>query len=387
MNGNRPSGTSRLALSDPSLLSSRALVGGDWVDADAGGTCEVTNPADGTRVGTIPDMGAAEARRAIDAAHAAFPAWSRRSAGERAEVLGRMHALLIEHQEDLARLMTAEQGKPLAEARGEVAYAASYLQWFAEEARRAYGDTIPGHAADARILTLRQPVGVVAAITPWNFPSAMLARKLAPALAAGCTVVAKPATQTPLSALALGVLAGRAGVPAGVLNIVTGRDAAAIGGELTGNAKVRKLSFTGSTAVGKTLMAQCAAGMKRISMELGGNAPFIVFEDADLDAAVEGAIASKFRNTGQTCICANRLFVHEAVYDAFAARLGDAMAKLRVGDGLAGETDQGPLIDGKALEKVEEHVADAVARGARVAMGGRRHALGGTFYEPTLLLG
>ena len=298
-----------------------------------------------------------------------------------------MHALLIDHQEDLSRQMTAVQCKPLAEARAEVVYAASYLQWFAEEARRAYGDTIPGHAADARILTLRQPVGVVAAITPWNFPSAMLARKLAPALAAGCTVVAKPATQTPLSALALGVLAGRAGVPAGVLNIVTGRDAAAIGGELTGNAKVRKLSFTGSTAVGKTLMAQCAAGMKRISMELGGNAPFIVFEDADLDAAVEGAIASKFRNTGQTCICANRLFVHEAVYDAFAARLGDAMAKLRVGDGLAGETDQGPLIDGKALEKVEEHVADAVARGARVAMGGRRHALGGTFYEPTLLLG
>ena len=377
---------STLSLSAPSLLRHRALVGGDWIDADGGGRLDVMNPATGTVLGTIPDMGAAETTRAIDAAHAAFPAWSRTTAGERAALLRRMHDLLLEHQDDLARLMTAEQGKPLAEARGEIAYAASYLDWFAGEAPRMYGDTIPGHAADKRIMVLRQPVGVVAAITPWNFPTAMLARKLAPALAAGCTLVAKPATQTPLSALALGLLAERAGVPAGVVNIVTGRDPKAIGGELCGHARVRKLSFTGSTAVGTTLMAQCAEGMKRISMELGGNAPFIVFEDADLDAAVEGAIASKYRNTGQTCVCANRLFVHETVYEAFAGKLVAAVGKLRIGDGLAGETDQGPLIDGAALEKVEEHVADALAKGARVALGGQRHALGGTFYEPTVLL-
>jgi len=377
---------SPLSLADPSLLRRRALVGGDWIDADGGACVDVVNPASGARLGTIPDMGAAETARAIDAARAAFPDWARTTAGERAALLRRLHDLLLEHQDDLARLMTAEQGKPLAEARGEIAYAAAYLDWFAGEAPRMYGDTIPGHAAGTRIMVLRQPVGVVAAITPWNFPSAMLARKLAPALAAGCTVVAKPATQTPFSALALGLLAERAGVPAGVVNIVTGRDAKAIGGELSGNPKVRKLSFTGSTAVGKTLMAQCAQGMKRISMELGGNAPFIVFDDADIDAAVEGAIASKYRNTGQTCVCANRLFVHDAVYDAFAGRLVEAVAKLRVGDGLAGGTDQGPLIDAAALEKVEDHVADAVAKGARVARGGRRHALGGTFYEPTVLL-
>lgn len=374
------------SLSDPDLLRTRGLIGGEWHDADSGGTCDVTNPATGEVLGTIPDMGADETHRAIDAAHKAFPAWSRRTTKERADILKRMHALMLEHQDDLARLMTAEQGKPLAESKGEIAYSAGYLEWFAEEARRIYGDTIPGHAADKRIMTLRQPVGVVAAITPWNFPSAMLGRKIAPALAAGCTVVCKPATQTPYSALALGVLAERAGLPPGVLNIVTGHDAAAIGGEMTGNPKVRKLSFTGSTGVGKKLMAQCAGTMKRISMELGGNAPFIVFEDADLDAAVEGAMASKFRNTGQTCVCANRLFVHEAVYDEFAGKLGTAIAKLRVGDGLAAATDQGPLIDAKALEKVEEHVADAKAKGARVLMGGKRHALGGTFYEPTLLL-
>jgi succinate-semialdehyde dehydrogenase/glutarate-semialdehyde dehydrogenase len=377
---------SALSLSDPDLLRTRALVGGAWRDADSGATCEVTNPATGAVLGTIPDMGADETRRAIDAGHEAFPAWSRTTAKARADVLKHMHRLMLEHQDDLARLMTAEQGKPLAEAKGEIAYSAGYLEWFAEEARRMYGDTIPGHSTDKRIMTLRQPVGVVAAITPWNFPSAMLGRKIAPALAAGCTVVCKPATQTPYSALALGVLAERAGLPPGVLNIVTGRDAAAIGGELTGNPKVRKLSFTGSTGVGKKLMAQCADTMKRISMELGGNAPFIVFDDADLDAAVEGAMASKFRNTGQTCVCANRLFVHEAVYDAFADKLGAAIAKLRVGDGLAGETDQGPLIDTKALEKVEAHVADARAKGARVPLGGQRHALGGTFYAPTLLL-
>ena len=376
----------RLVLSDPDLLRQRGFIGGQWRDADGGGRCEVRNPASGELLGTVPDMGADETRRAIDAAHAAFPAWSKQAAKERAQVLRRMYALMLQHQDDLAALMTAEQGKPLAESRGEVAYSAGFLEWFGEEAKRMYGDTIPGHAADKRILTLRQPVGVVAAITPWNFPSAMLGRKIGPALAAGCTVVCKPASQTPFSALALGVIAERAGLPPGVLNIVTGHDAAAIGGEMTGNPKVRKLSFTGSTAVGKRLMAQCADGMKRISLELGGNAPFIVFDDADLDAAVAGAIASKYRNTGQTCVCANRLFVQDGVYDAFARKLVAAVEALQVGDGLRGATDQGPLIDAKALAKVEEHVADATAKGARIATGGKRHALGGTFYEPTVLL-
>ncbi|MCR6625754.1 MAG: NAD-dependent succinate-semialdehyde dehydrogenase [Pseudoxanthomonas sp.] len=314
------------------------------------------------------------------------PAWAKKSAKERAQVLRRLYQLMLENQDDLAVLMTAEQGKPLAEAKGEVAYSASFIEWFGEEAKRMYGDTIPGHAADKRIMVLRQPIGVVAAITPWNFPSAMLGRKLGPALAAGCTVVCKPALQTPYSALAIGVLAERAGLPPGVLNIVTGSDAAAIGGEMTSNPKVRKLSFTGSTGVGKKLMARCADGMKRVSLELGGNAPFIVFDDADLDAAVEGAIASKFRNTGQTCVCANRLFVQDGVYEAFSKKLCDAVAKLRVGDGLAGVTDQGPLIDQNALIKVEEHVADAREKGARIAIGGERHALGGTFFQPTVLL-
>ena len=377
---------SSLPLADPDLLRTRCLINGQWRDADNGASCDVTNPATGALLGSVPDMGATETRQAIAAAHAAFPAWSKKTARERAQVLRRLYQLMMEHQDDLATLMTAEQGKPLAEAKGEVAYSASFIEWFGEEAKRMYGETIPGHAADKRIMVLRQPVGVVAAITPWNFPSAMLGRKLGPALAAGCTVVCKPALQTPYSALALAVLAERAGLPPGVLNIVTGSDAAAIGGEMTANPQVRKLSFTGSTAVGKKLMAQCAEGMKRVSLELGGNAPFIVFDDADLDAAVEGAIASKFRNTGQTCVCANRVFVHEAVYDAFAAKLCAAVKKLRVGDGLAGATEQGPLIDAKALAKVEEHVADAQAKGARVALGGKPHALGGTFYEPTVLL-
>ena len=375
-----------LVLSDPGLLRHQCLIAGEWRDADSGARCNVRNPASGERLGDVPDMGAAETRRAIDAAHAAFPAWAKKTAKERAQILRRLHDLLLQHQEDLARLMTAEQGKPLAEARGEVAYSASFLEWFGEEAKRLYGDVVPGHSVDKRILVLRQPLGVVAAITPWNFPSAMLGRKIGPALAAGCTVVCKPALQTPYSALALGVLAERAGLPPGVLNIVTGRDAAAIGAEMTGNPKVRKLSFTGSTAVGKRLMAQCADGMKRVSLELGGNAPFIVFDDADLDAAVAGAIASKYRNTGQTCVCANRLFVQDGVYDAFAAKLVDAVRALKVGDGLHGATDQGPLIDANALAKVEEHVADAQAHGARIATGGHRHALGGTFYEPTVLL-
>lgn len=375
-----------LTLADPGLLRSRCLIDGQWLDADGGASCPVVNPATGAVLGVVPDMGAAETARAIDAAHTAFPAWAKKSAKERAQVLRRLYQLMLENQDDLAVLMTAEQGKPLAEAKGEVAYSASFIEWFGEEAKRMYGDTIPGHAADKRIMVLRQPIGVVAAITPWNFPSAMLGRKLGPALAAGCTVVCKPALQTPYSALAIGVLAERAGLPPGVLNIVTGSDAAAIGGEMTSNPKVRKLSFTGSTGVGKKLMARCADGMKRVSLELGGNAPFIVFDDADLDAAVEGAIASKFRNTGQTCVCANRLFVQDGVYEAFSKKLCDAVAKLRVGDGLAGVTDQGPLIDQNALIKVEEHVADAREKGARIAIGGERHALGGTFFQPTVLL-
>ncbi|MEZ5519873.1 MAG: NAD-dependent succinate-semialdehyde dehydrogenase [Dokdonella sp.] len=374
-----------LGLADPSLLRMQCLVDGQWIDHKQGATCDVGNPATGERLGTVPDLGADETNAAIDAAQAAFPAWAKKTAKERAQILRRMYELMLEHQDDLARILTAEQGKPLAEAKGEIAYSAAFLEWFGEEAKRMYGDIIPGHAADKRIMVLRQPIGVVAAITPWNFPSAMLARKIGPALAAGCTVVCKPALQTPFSALAFGVIAERAGLPPGVLNIVTGSKSSAIGGAMTSHPKVRKLSFTGSTGVGKRLMAQCAEGMKRVSLELGGNAPFIVFDDADLDAAVLGAIASKYRNTGQTCVCANRLFVQDGVYDSFAEKLAQAVAALRVGDGLAGVTDQGPLIDANALAKVEEHVADAVAKGARVLSGGQRHALGGTFYEPTLL--
>ncbi|TLX22740.1 NAD-dependent succinate-semialdehyde dehydrogenase [Thermomonas fusca] len=374
------------SLDDSGLWREQALIAGQWRDSDAGGRCEVRNPASGALLGTVPDMGAAETCQAIDAAHAAFPAWAATTAKQRAQVLRRMHDLMMQHQHDLAVLMTAEQGKPLAEALGEVAYSASYFEWFGEQAKRMDGDTIPGHAGDKRLLTLRQPVGVVAAITPWNFPSAMLGRKLGPALAAGCTVVCKPALQTPFSALALGVIGERAGLPPGVLNIVTGADAPAIGAEMTSNPKVRKLGFTGSTAVGKQLMAQCATDLKRLSLELGGNAPFIVFDDADLDAAVAGAIASKFRNSGQTCVCANRLFVQAGVHDAFAEKLVAAVRALRVGDGLLDDTDQGPLIDAKALAKVEAHIADALAKGARIAIGGHRHALGGTFFEPTVLL-
>jgi succinate-semialdehyde dehydrogenase/glutarate-semialdehyde dehydrogenase len=331
-------------------------------------------------------MGAAETRRAIAAAAAAQPGWAARTAKDRAIVLRRWFDLMVQHQEDLSVLMTAEQGKPLAESKGEIAYAASFIEWFAEEGKRLYGDIIPGHQADKRIMVLRQPVGVVAAITPWNFPSAMITRKAGPALAAGCTMVLKPATQTPLSALALAELAMRAGIPAGVFNVLTG-SASAIGGEMTTHPAVRKVTFTGSTEVGKKLMVQCASTVKKLSLELGGNAPFIVFDDADLDAAVQGAIASKYRNTGQTCVCANRLLVQEGVYEEFARKLGAAVAKLRVGDGLKGATDQGPLIDEKAVAKVEEHVADAVSKGAKVAAGGKRHSLGGTFYEPTILTG
>ena len=374
-----------MKLTDSNLLRMQGYINGKWENANGGATHDVINPATREKIGTVPDMGVAETRRAIEAAHAAFPAWAAKTAKERAAILRRWYELMMANQDDLATLMTAEQGKPLAESKGEIAYAASFIEWFAEEGKRVYGDTIPGHQSDKRILVLRQPVGVVAAITPWNFPAAMITRKAGPALAAGCTFVCKPAIQTPYSALAMAELGARAGIPPGVLNIVTGAGAGGIGTELTSNPIVRKLTFTGSTEVGKKLMAQCAGTMKKISMELGGNAPFIVFEDADLDAAVAGAIASKYRNTGQTCVCANRLLVQSSVYDAFARKLADAVAKLRVGDGLKGPTDQGPLIDTKALAKVEEHIADAVAKGGKIASGGQRHALGGTFFQPTII--
>ena len=375
-----------MKLKDSSLFRQQCFVNGGWVDAAGGATIPVTNPATGEKLGNVPAINAAGTEAAVAAAHAAFPAWAAKVAKERTTILRRWYDLIMANADDLAVLMTAEQGKPLAESRGEIAYAASFVEWFAEEAKRLYGDIIPGHQADKRILVLRQPVGVVAAITPWNFPAAMITRKVAPALAAGCTVICKPATQTPYSALALAELGQRAGLPAGAFNVVTG-PAREIGGVLTGDARVRKLSFTGSTEIGKLLMAQCSRTMKKVSLELGGNAPFIVFDDADLDAAVLGAIASKYRNTGQTCVCANRLLVQSGVYDAFAAKLVATVKKLRIGDGLAGETDQGPLIDANALAKVEEHVADALAKGAKIATGGHRHALGGTFYEPTVLTG
>ena len=373
-----------LELKDAALLRTRAYVAGAWEDAHSAATRDVLSPATGEKLGTVPNMGAAETRRAIEAAALALPAWAKKTAQERALILRRWYDLMLANQEDLARIMTAEQGKPLAEARGEIAYAAGFIEWFGEEGKRLYGDVIPAHQADKRILVLRQPIGVVAAITPWNFPAAMIARKVAPALAAGCTFVCKPAMQTPYSALALAYLGERAGVPRGVLSVLTG-DSAAIGAEMTSHSAVRKLSFTGSTAVGKQLMAQCVGTLKKLSLELGGNAPFIVFADADLDAAVAGTIASKYRNTGQTCVCANRLLVQDSIYDEFVGKLTAAVAKLTVGDGLAGRTDQGPLIDRNALAKVEEHIADALAKGARIACGGTRHALGGTFFQPTIL--
>ncbi|HET7809345.1 MAG TPA: NAD-dependent succinate-semialdehyde dehydrogenase [Steroidobacteraceae bacterium] len=375
-----------IALKDRSLWKERACIGGEWLAADSGLTTEIRNPANGALLGTVPQMGAGEARRAIEAAHAAMPGWAKKTAGERARLMRKWFDLMMANQEDLAVIMTAEQGKPLAESRGEIAYAASFIEWFAEEGKRLYGDIIPGHQSDKRIMVLRQPVGVVAAITPWNFPAAMITRKAGPALGAGCPIVIKPAPQTPFSALAMAELAQRAGIPSGVVNVVTG-DAVAIGGEFTGNDKVRKLSFTGSTQVGKLLMSQCAGTVKKVALELGGNAPFLVLDDADVDAAVAGALASKYRNTGQTCVCANRFIVQSKVYDAFAAQLADAVRGLRVGNGLEGETDQGPLIDARALAKVEKHVADARSKGAKVLVGGQRHALGGTFYEPTVLTG
>ena len=367
-----------------SLFREQAFIAGRWRDAPAGLTQAVYNPATGAVVGHVPEFGATEAREAISAAEAALPAWRALKAGDRAAILKRWHALVMEHTEALAAILVAEQGKPLAEARGEVLYAASFIEWFAEEARRVYGDIIPSHKEGARILVTKAPVGVVAAITPWNFPAAMVTRKLAPALAAGCTCILKPAPDTPFTALALVALAEEAGVPAGVINVITG-DAIAIGGELTASPVVRKLSFTGSTAVGKHLMAQCAPTLKKLSLELGGNAPFIVFDDADIDAAVEGAIASKYRNAGQTCVCANRLYVQDGVYEEFARKLVAAVEKLKVGNGVEDGVTQGPLIEEKAVVKVEQHIADALSKGARLMLGGKRHALGHSFFQPTVL--
>lgn len=374
-----------MQLNDPDLFRQQAFIDGHWRDAKSGERIAVTNPANGETLGSVPKMGAHETREAIEAANRALPAWRALTAKERATLLRRWFNLMLEHQDDLARLMTLEQGKPLAEAKGEISYAASFIEWFAEEGKRIYGDTIPGHQADKRLIVIKQPIGVTAAITPWNFPSAMITRKAGPALAAGCTMVLKPASQTPFSALALAELANRAGIPPGVFSVVTG-SASAVGNELTGNPLVRKLSFTGSTEIGRQLMAQCARDIKKVSLELGGNAPFIVFDDADLDKAVEGALASKFRNAGQTCVCANRLYVQDGVYDRFAEKLQQAVSQLHIGDGLDPTVTTGPLIDDKAVAKVQEHIADARDKGARVLTGGEPHALGGNFFQPTILV-
>jgi len=375
-----------LQLKDQKLFRQQGYINGEWRDADSKATINVTNPADGSVIGTIPRMGAAETRRAIEAANAALPAWRARLAKERANILRRWFELMITNTDDLALIMTTEQGKPLAEARGEIAYAASFIEWFAEEAKRVYGDVIPQHQADKRLVVIKQPVGVCGLITPWNFPAAMITRKAAPALAAGCTVVIKPATQTPYSAFALGELAERAGIPRGVVNIVSG-SAKEIGVELTSNTTVRKISFTGSTEVGSVLMKQSAETIKKVSLELGGNAPFLVFDDADIDAAVEGAMISKYRNNGQTCVCANRILVQDGVYDRFAAKLAEKVRALKVGRGTEAGVNIGPLIDENAVAKVEEHIQDAVSKGAKIVVGGKKHALGGLFFEPTVLTG
>jgi succinate-semialdehyde dehydrogenase/glutarate-semialdehyde dehydrogenase len=371
-----------LTLQDPTLLRSQCYIGGQWLDGAS--TIEVRNPATGERVGTVPKLGAVETRVAIEAAHEAWPAWRAKTAKERAALLRSWCALILAHQEDLAQIMTAEQGKPLTESRGEITYAASFIEWFAEEAKRIAGDVIPAPMASQRLIVTREPIGVCAAITPWNFPAAMITRKAGPALAAGCTMVLKPASQTPLSALALAVLAERAGIPAGVFSVVTGA-AGEVGTELATDARVRKLTFTGSTEVGRVLMSQSAATIKKVSMELGGNAPFIVFDDADLDAAVEGALISKYRNAGQTCVCSNRIYVQSSVYEAFAAKFVAAVEKLTVGNGTADGVRVGPLIDGKAVAKVEEHIHDALAKGGTLMTGGQRHSLGGNFFQPTVV--
>ncbi|WP_036170516.1 NAD-dependent succinate-semialdehyde dehydrogenase [Massilia sp. 9096] len=375
-----------LNLKDPSLLRQQAYVDGEWCDAQEGRTVDVINPATGEKLGTVPHMGGNETRRAIEAANAAWPAWRAKTAHERARILRKWNDLMLENVDDLAVIMTAEQGKPLAEAKGEVGYAASFFEWFGEQAKRIEGDVLQSPARDRRIIVNKEPIGVCAAITPWNFPAAMITRKVAPALAAGCPIVVKPAELTPYSALALAVLAERAGVPKGVFSIVIG-DAKAIGAEMCANPTVRKLSFTGSTEVGRVLMQQCAPTVKKLSLELGGNASFIVFDDADLDAAVEGAIASKYRNMGQTCVCANRLYVQDSVYDEFAQKLAAKVAELKVGNGAEQGVLQGPLINEKAVEKVESHIADALAKGAQLLTGGKRHPLGHSFFEPTILTG
>jgi len=373
-------------LRDMTLFREQAFVGGRWESAADGKVKEVFNPANGKLIGVVPNLGADATRRAIDAANRALPDWRARTAKERAQILRKWFDLMMANQEDLAILMTVEQGKPLFESRGEIAYAASFIEWFGEEGKRAYGDVIPAHGRDKRIVVLKQPIGVTAAITPWNFPAAMIARKVGPALAAGCTMIIKPSELTPYSAFAMCVLAERAGIPAGVISVVTG-DSKPIGAELTGNPLVRKLSFTGSTAVGKLLMAQCANNITKVSLELGGNAPFIVFDDADLDAAVNGAIASKYRNAGQTCVCANRLFVQSGIYDRFAEKLAHTVQAMKMGDGLDKDTKIGPLIEEKAVKKVEQHVADALSKGAKVVTGGERGDGPGTFYVPTVLTG
>jgi len=386
MNAPARAGLPALPLNDPKLFRSQCYLDGQWVDADGKKSFSVDNPATGEVLGTVPDMGTAETRRAIEAADRAWPAWRAKTAKERAVILRKWFELMMANQDDLAVILTAEQGKPLAEAKGEIAYGASFIEWFAEEGKRAYGDVIPQHQADRRILVLKQPIGVSAMITPWNFPNAMITRKAGPALAAGCTVVLKPAEQTPFSALAMAELAERAGIPKGVLNIITG-DAPAIGKELCANPKVRKLSFTGSTEVGRILMKQSADTIKKLSLELGGNAPFIVFDDADLDAAVDGAIASKYRNAGQTCVCANRIYVQDGVYDAFAGKLAEKVRGFKVGAGNESGVVIGPLIDEQGMKKVEEHVADALGKGAKVVLGGKRHERGGRFFQPTVITG
>jgi len=375
----------KMRLKDPQLLRDKAYVNGEWIAADAGATFEVTNPANGEVLSRLPDMLEGETRRAIEAANAAWPAWAAKTAKKRTTVMRKWFDLMMANQEDLAIIMTSEQGKPLAESRGEVAYGASFIEWFAEEGKRIYGDIIPQTQAGRRILVLKQPIGVVAAITPWNFPNAMITRKCGPALAAGCPIVIKPPAETPLSALALAVLAERAGIPKGIFNVVTTKHSSRVGQEMTGNSIVRKFSFTGSTEIGKLLMRQCAATVKKVSLELGGNAPFIVFDDADLDAAVTGAMLSKFRNMGQTCVCANRLFVQDKVYDAFAEKLSKAVGTLKVGDGLGDGVMQGPLINMEAVEKVERLIKDATGKGAKITTGGKRHPLGHTFFEPTVM--
>ncbi|MDC0739629.1 NAD-dependent succinate-semialdehyde dehydrogenase [Cognatishimia sp. SS12] len=374
------------SLKDPSLLKQAALVGTDWVEADEATGIAVTNPATGDVLGYVPKLGADETRAAIDAAAAAQKAWAKRTAKERSQILRRWYELMMENQDDLGAILTAEQGKPLAEAKGEIAYGASFIEWFAEEARRAYGDITPGHAADKRIVTIKQPIGVVAAITPWNFPNAMITRKAGPAVAAGCAMVLKPASQTPFSAIALAVLGERAGLPAGLFSVLTG-SASAIGGEMTSSKIVQKLTFTGSTEIGAMLYEQCAPTIKKLGLELGGNAPFIVFDDADVDAAVEGAIIAKFRNNGQTCVCANRIYVQAGIYDAFAEKLAAKVASMPTGNGFDEGIIFGPLIDKAAVSKVEEHITDATSKGAKVIQGGAAHELGGTFYQPTVLTG